>query len=50
MKNIKLPKYNEELGIARGTEAMKASQMRPTTFKDRSKYSRKTKHKGRDSE
>ena len=40
-------KYNEELKIASGTEMMRASQMRPATFKDKSKYNRKVKHKNR---
>jgi len=35
----------EELNLASGTEMMRASQMRPSTFKDKSKYTRKTKHK-----
>jgi hypothetical protein len=42
---MKRKKYNEELNLASGTEMMRASQMRPTSFKDKSKYSRKTKHK-----
>lgn len=42
---MKHKKYNEELNLASGTEMMKASQMRPTSFKDKSKYSRKAKHK-----
>jgi len=41
----KFKKFIEELAIATGTEMMRASQMRPTSFKDKSKYSRKTKHK-----
>jgi len=41
----KFKKFVEELAIASGTEMMRASQMRPTTFKDKSKYSRKQKHK-----
>ena len=44
---MKRKKYNEELNLASGTEMMRASQMRPTTFKDKSKYNRKTKHKNR---
>jgi hypothetical protein len=44
---MKRKKYNEELAIASGTEMMRASQMRPTSFKDKSKYTRKTKHKNR---
>jgi len=43
----KFKKFVEELAIASGTEMMRASQMRPTTFKDKSKYSRKQKHKNR---
>jgi hypothetical protein len=43
----KFKKFIEELAIASGTEMMKASQMRPTSFKDKSKYSRKAKHKNR---
>ena len=47
----KFKKFVEELAIASGTEMMRASQMRPTTFKDKSKYSRKVKHKkGSDNE
>jgi hypothetical protein len=41
----KFKKFIEELVIASGTEMMRASQMRPSTFKDKSKYTRKTKHK-----
>ncbi len=41
----KFKKFIEELAIASGTEMMRASQMRPSTFKDKSKYTRKTKHK-----
>jgi hypothetical protein len=41
----KFKKFIEELAIVSGTEMMRASQMRPATFKDKSKYSRKTKHK-----
>ncbi len=41
----KFKKFVEELAIASGTEMMRASQMRPTSFKDKSKYTRKTKHK-----
>ncbi len=44
---MKKRKYVEELNLASGTEMMRASQMRPTTFKDKSKYSRKQKHKNR---
>ncbi len=44
---MKRKKYNEELNLASGTEMMRASQMRPTSFKDKSKYNRKTKHKNR---
>jgi hypothetical protein len=44
---MKRKKYNEELNLASGTEMMRASQMRTTTFKDKSKYSRKAKHKNR---
>jgi hypothetical protein len=43
----KFKKFIEELAIASGTEIMRASQMRPSTFKDKSKYTRKTKHKNR---
>ena len=43
----KFKKFNEELAIASGTEMMRASQMRPASFKDKSKYTRKTKHKNR---
>ena len=47
----KFKKFVEELAIASGTEMMRASQMRSTTFKDKSKYSRKVKHKkGSDNE
>jgi hypothetical protein len=42
---MKKQKYVESLNLASGTEMMRASQMRPVTFKDKSKYSRKTKHK-----
>ena len=41
----KFKKFVEELAIASGTEMMRASHMRPTSFKDKSKYTRKTKHK-----
>jgi hypothetical protein len=41
----KFKKFIEELAIASGTEMMRASQMRPASFKDKSKYTRKTKHK-----
>jgi hypothetical protein len=44
---MKNKKYNEELNLASGTEMMRASQMRPTSFKDKSKYTRKQKHKNR---
>ena len=43
----KFKKFIEELAVASGTEMMRASQMRPSTFKDKSKYTRKTKHKNR---
>ena len=43
----KFKKFIEELAIASGTEMMRASQMRPTSFKDKSKYNRKMKHKNR---
>ena len=43
----KFKKFVEELAIASGTEMMRASQMRPSTFKDKSKYNRKMKHKNR---
>ena len=47
----KFKKFVEELALASGTEMMRASQMRPTSFKDKSKYSRKVKHKkGSDNE
>ena len=42
---MKKRKYVEDLNIASGTEMMRASQMRPASFKDKSKYTRKTKHK-----
>jgi hypothetical protein len=41
----KFKRFVEELALASGTEMMRASQMRPTSFKDKSKYSRKVKHK-----
>ncbi len=41
----KFKKFVEELALASGTEMMRASQMRPATFKDKSKYNRKVKHK-----
>jgi hypothetical protein len=41
----KFKKFIEELAIASGTEMLRASQMRPSTFKDKSKYTRKIKHK-----
>ena len=44
---MKKRKYVEELNLASGTEMMRASQMRPTTYKDKSKYNRKVKHKNR---
>jgi len=44
---MKKQKYVESLNLASGTEMMRASQMRPVTFKDKSKYSRKQKHKNR---
>ena len=44
---MKHKKYNEELNLASGTEMMRASQMCPTSFKDKSKYNRKAKHKNR---
>jgi stalled ribosome alternative rescue factor ArfA len=44
---MKRKKYNEELGLASGTEMMRASRQRPVTFKDKSKYNRKQKHKNR---
>ena len=48
---MKKRKYIESLNLASGTEMMRASQMRPATFKDKSKYTRKTKHKkGSDNE
>jgi hypothetical protein len=42
---MKKRKYVEELNLVSGTEMMRASQMRPASFKDKSKYNRKTKHK-----
>jgi hypothetical protein len=47
IKVKKFKKFVEELALASGTEMMRASQMRPTSFKDKSKYSRKQKHKNR---
>ena len=44
---MKKRKYVEELNLASGTEMMRASQLRPASFKDKSKYTRKTKHKNR---
>ena len=44
---MKKRKYVEELNLASGTEMMRASQMRPSIFKDKSKYTRKSKHKNR---
>lgn len=41
----KLPKFIEEIGYVKGLQSQKASQMRPTTFKDKTKYTRKMKHK-----
>ena len=49
-RKLNLPRVIEEIGFAKGTESMKASQMRPTSFKDKSKYNRKTKHKNHQSE
>jgi len=43
----KFKKYNEELGLSSGTEMMKASRQRPAVFKDKTKYTRKNKHKNR---
>ena len=43
----KFKRFVEELAIASGTEMMRASQMRPTSFKDKTKYNRKVKHKNR---
>ena len=43
----KFKKFIEELAIVSGTEMMRASQMRPTIYKDKTKYSRKQKHKNR---
>lgn len=51
-KKDERPKYIEEVGYVKGLESMKASQMRPAVFKDKTKYSRKQKHKnhlGKDS-
>jgi hypothetical protein len=42
---MKKRKYVEELNLVSGTEMMRASQMRPASFKDKTKYTRKTKHK-----
>ena len=44
---MKQKKYNEELNLASGTEMMRASRQRPVTFKDKTKYTRKLKHKNR---
>lgn len=41
----KQPKFIEEIGYVKGLQSQKASQMRPTTFKDKTKYTRKVKHK-----
>jgi hypothetical protein len=44
---MKQKKYNEELNLASGTEMMRASRQRPTVFQDKTKYTRKDKHKNR---
>jgi hypothetical protein len=44
---MKKKKYIEDLNIASGTEMMRASRQRPVTFKDKTKYTRKSKHKNR---
>ena len=44
---MKHKKYNEELKLASGTEMMRASRQRPLVFKDKTKYTRKDKHKNR---
>ncbi len=44
---MKKRKYVEELNLASGTEMMRASRQRPTVFKDKTKYTRKDKHKNR---
>ena len=44
---MKHKKYNEELNLASGTEMMRASRQRPLVFKDKTKYTRKDKHKNR---
>jgi hypothetical protein len=44
---MKKKKYIEDLNIASGTEMMRASRQRPVTFKDKTKYTRKFKHKNR---
>ena len=44
---MKQKKYNEELNLASGTEMMRASRQRPIVFKDKTKYTRKDKHKNR---
>lgn len=41
----KQPKFIEEIGYVKGLQSQKASQMRPTMFKDKTKYTRKVKHK-----
>ena len=44
---MKKRKYVEELNLASGTEMMRASRQRPIVFKDKTKYTRKDKHKNR---
>ena len=44
---MKKRKYIEELNLASGTEMMRASRQRPLVFKDKTKYTRKDKHKNR---
>ena len=43
----KFKRFVEELALASGTEMMRASRQRPTSFKDKTKYTRKEKHKNR---
>ncbi len=44
---MKKRKYIEDLNLASGTEMMRASRQRPLVFKDKTKYTRKDKHKNR---
>ncbi len=44
---MKKRKYIEELKLASGTEMMRARRQRPLVFKDKTKYTRKDKHKNR---